>query len=101
MQLWANEGYFVFFCNVHGSDGRGDAFADLRGKFGTIDFNDFMQFTDAVLKAYPQIDAKRISVTGGSYGGYMTNWIIGHTERFACAAFAAFDFQLGLGKHGV
>ncbi|MFR0978478.1 MAG: alpha/beta hydrolase family protein [Holdemania filiformis] len=86
MQYWANEGYFVFFCNVHGSDGRGDAFADLRGKFGTIDFNDFMQFTDAVLKAYPQIDAKRIGVTGGSYGGYMTNWIIGHTERFACAA---------------
>ena len=86
MQLWANEGYFVFFCNVHGSDGRGDAFADLRGKFGTIDFDDFMQFTDAVLKAYPQIDAKRIGVTGGSYGGYMTNWIIGHTDRFACAA---------------
>ena len=86
MQLWANEGYFVFFCNVHGSDGRGDAFADLRGKFGTIDFDDFMQFTDAVLKAYPQIDPKRLGVTGGSYGGYMTNWIIGHTNRFACAA---------------
>ena len=86
MQLWANEGYFVFFCNVHGSDGRGDAFADLRGQFGTIDFDDFMQFTDAVLKAYPQIDPNRIGVTGGSYGGYMTNWIIGHTDRFVCAA---------------
>lgn len=86
MQLWANEGYFVLFCNVHGSDGRGDGFADLRGKFGTIDFDDFMKFTDAVLDAYPQIDSNRVGVTGGSYGGYMTNWIIGHTDRFACAA---------------
>lgn len=45
-----------------------------------------MDFTDAVLSRYPQIDPKRVAVTGGSYGGFMTNWIIGHTNRFACAA---------------
>ena len=44
-----------------------------------------MDFTDQVLEAYPQIDRERLGVTGGSYGGYMTNWIIGHTHRFACA----------------
>lgn len=86
MQYWANEGYFVFFCNPRGSDGRGDDFADIRGKYGTIDYDDLMKFTDEVLKKYPQIDKCRIGVTGGSYGGFMTNWIIGHTDRFKCAA---------------
>lgn len=86
MQLWANEGYFVFFCNPRGGDGRGDAFADIRGKYGTIDYDDLMRFTDAVLARYPQLDAARLGVTGGSYGGFMTNWIIGHTDRFAAAA---------------
>ena len=86
MQLWANEGYFVFFCNPRGSDGRGDEFADIRGKYGTIDYDDLMKFTDLVLERYPQIDKHRLGVTGGSYGGFMTNWIIGHTDRFKCAA---------------
>ncbi len=86
MQYWANEGYFVFFCNPRGSEGRGDEFADIRGKYGTIDYDDLMKFTDIVLKKYPQIDKCRIGVTGGSYGGFMTNWIIGHTDRFKCAA---------------
>jgi dipeptidyl aminopeptidase/acylaminoacyl peptidase len=85
MQYWANEGYFVFFCNPRGSDGRGDEFADIRGKYGTIDYDDLMKFTDKVLEKYPQIDCTRIGVTGGSYGGFMTNWIIGHTDRFKCA----------------
>ena len=85
MQYWANEGYFVFFCNPRGSDGRGDEFADIRGKYGTIDYDDLMKFTEKVLEKYPQIDRSRIGVTGGSYGGFMTNWIIGHTDRFKCA----------------
>ncbi len=85
MQVWANMGYFVFFCNPHGGDGRGNEFADIRGKYGTIDYDDLMKFTDEVLKKYP-IDRSRVGVTGGSYGGFMTNWIIGHTDRFACAA---------------
>ena len=85
MQLWARMGYFVFFCNPTGSDGRGNKFW-LGGRFGTIDYDDLMQFTDVVLEKYPQIDNKRVGVTGGSYGGFMTNWIIGHTNRFAAAA---------------
>lgn len=85
MQVWANEGYFVFFCNPRGSEGRGDEFADIRGKYGTIDYDDLMKFTDLILEKYPQIDKTRVGVTGGSYGGFMTNWIIGHTDRFKCA----------------
>ena len=86
MQYWASQGWFVFFTNPRGGDGRGNQFADLRGKYGTIDYDDLMAFTDRVLEKYPQIDEKRLCVTGGSYGGFMTNWIIGHTHRFAAAA---------------
>jgi dipeptidyl aminopeptidase/acylaminoacyl peptidase len=86
MQYWANHGYFVFFCNPRGSDGKGNEFADLRGKYGTVDYEDLMKFTDLVLEKYPAIDPARVGVTGGSYGGFMTNWIIGQTNRFAAAA---------------
>lgn len=86
MQVWANAGYFVFFMNPRGGDGRGNTFADIRGKYGTIDYDDIMRFTDEVLAKYPAIDANRIGVTGGSYGGFMTNWIITHTNRFKAAA---------------
>ncbi|MBE3593294.1 MAG: S9 family peptidase [Thermoanaerobacter sp.] len=85
MQYWASEGYFVFFCNPVGSDGRGNEFADIRGKYGTIDYEDIMKFTDYVLENYKDIDSERVGVTGGSYGGFMTNWIIGHTDRFKAA----------------
>ena len=86
MQVWANKGYFVFFANPRGSDARGDEFAFIRGKYGTVEYQNLMDFTDCVLARYPQLDANRLGVTGGSYGGFMTNWIIGHTHRFACAA---------------
>ncbi len=86
MQYWANEGYVVMFCNPRGSDGRGDEFADIRGKYGTIDYEDIMDFVDKVLEKFSFIDENRIGVTGGSYGGYMTNWVIGHTDRFKAAA---------------
>lgn len=86
MQYWANAGYFVFFCNPRGSDGKGNLFADIRGKYGTIDYHDLMAFTDEVLRRYPAIDQNRVGVTGGSYGGFMTNWIIGQTHRFRAAA---------------
>ncbi len=86
MQYWAGKGYFVIFCNPTGSDGRGE-FMDIRGKYGTIDYEDIMVFTDAALAAYPAMDPDRLYETGGSYGGFMTNWIIGHTDRFrACAS---------------
>lgn len=83
MQMLASEGYFVFFCNPRGSDGRGAQFADLRGKYGSIDFQDFMEFTDHVLELYPQMEANHLAAIGGSYGGYMANWMVGHTDRFA------------------
>lgn len=86
MQFWASEGYFVLFCNPRGGDGKGNEFADVRGKYGTIDYDDIMLFTDKMLEQYPAIDPAKLGVTGGSYGGFMTNWIIGHTHRFAAAA---------------
>lgn len=86
MQYWAGKGYFVIYCNPTGSDGRGNAFSDIRGKYGTVDYEDIMAFTDAALRAYPAMDETRLFETGGSYGGFMTNWIVGHTDRFrACA----------------
>lgn len=85
MQVWANAGYFVFYCNPRGSDGRGTAFGDIKGIYGTVDYANLMEFTDHVLDAYPMIDKARVGVAGGSYGGFMTNWIVGHTDRFAAA----------------
>lgn len=85
MQLWANNGYFVMYCNPRGSDGRGNEFGDLNARYGQDDYDDLMRFTDKVLELYEDIDKDRVGVTGGSYGGFMTNWIIGHTDRFLCA----------------
>jgi len=81
----ASEGYFVFYCNPRGSGSYSRKHLIVDGHYGTYDFDNIMDFTDAVLEAYPDIDASRLGVTGGSYGGFMTNWIIGHTERFAAA----------------
>lgn len=86
MQMWASKGYFVFFCNPFGSDGQGNEYANMNNRYGTWDYQDLMTFTDTVLAQIPEIDPKRVGVTGGSYGGFMTNWIIGHTDRFAAAA---------------
>ena len=85
MQTLAAQGYAVVFCNPRGSSGRGDGFAEIRGKYGTIDYDDIMTVVDHALESYDFLDPARIGVTGGSYGGYMTNWIIGHTDRFAAA----------------
>lgn len=85
MQLWASRGYFVMYTNPRGSDGKGNEYSDIRGKYGTIDYEDLMGFVDKVLQDYPVIDQKRLGVTGGSYGGFMTNWIIGHSNRFKTA----------------
>ncbi len=85
MQYWVNQGYVVAFANPRGSDGKGDAFADIRGKYGTIDYEDLMGFVDLVLLRYTNINQSQLYVTGGSYGGFMTNWIVGHTNRFKAA----------------
>ncbi|TNF08795.1 MAG: S9 family peptidase [Bacillota bacterium] len=86
MQVWANLGYIVIFANPRGSDGKGNDFADIRGKYGSIDYEDLMNFTDLITKRIKSIDTTKLFVTGGSYGGFMTNWIVGHTKRFKAAA---------------
>ncbi|MBC8587437.1 alpha/beta hydrolase family protein [Paratissierella segnis] len=85
LQLFANEGYYVMYCNPRGSDGFGNEFADIIGRYGYADYDDIMEFTDFCLKNYPEIDENLLGVGGGSYGGFMTNWVIGHTDRFKCA----------------
>lgn len=85
MKAWANMGYIVFYCNPRGGDVYDNEFMDIRGKYGTIDYEDIMKFTDIVLDTF-SIDPERVGVTGGSYGGFMTNWIVGHTNRFKAAA---------------
>lgn len=85
MQLAAAKGYGAIFCNPTGSEGRGGDFADIRMKYGTVDYDDFIDFTKHAIQTQPWIDEKRLGVTGGSYGGIMTNWIIGHTDMFRAA----------------
>lgn len=81
----AAHGYIVYFCNPRGGQGYGEKHAlAIDNGWGTVDYDDLMAFTDLVAKR-PYIDQSRRGVTGGSYGGYMTNWIIGHTDRFAAA----------------
>lgn len=85
LQLLCELGFGVFYCNPTGSDGQGDAFSDLRGRYATVDYDDVMQFTDAVCAANSWIDKERLGVCGGSYGGFLTNWIVAKSDRFAAA----------------
>jgi dipeptidyl aminopeptidase/acylaminoacyl peptidase len=85
-QVYAAKGWAVFFCNPRGSTGYGEKFE--RGEinnWGGMDYQDIMAGVDAALKQYPWVDANDLGVTGGSYGGYMTNWIVSHTNRFKAA----------------
>ncbi len=85
IQMLAGKGYAVLVSNPRGSSGRGNAFADIRGKYGTIDYDDLMAVVDEALKRFSYLDPERLGVMGGSYGGFMTNWMIGHTDRFRAA----------------
>lgn len=85
-QWFAGQGYAVFFSNPRGSSGYGEEWARSLGRGrGIVDFQDVMACTDAALAQFPRIDAGRLAVNGGSYGGYMTSWIVGHTDRFCVA----------------
>ena len=88
MQAWCAKGYVVMYCNPRGGGGRGNEFSNLWSPrtLGRWDYEDVMAFVDEVLCRYPHVDPKRVGVTGGSYGGFLTNWIIGQTGRFAAAA---------------
>jgi dipeptidyl aminopeptidase/acylaminoacyl peptidase len=84
-QLLASHGYAVVFTNPRGSTGYGRAFsAAVNNDWGGKDFQDIMAGVDAAV-ANGWIDPDRLGVAGGSYGGYMTNWTIGHTDRFKAA----------------
>ncbi|MDR1378616.1 MAG: S9 family peptidase [Synergistaceae bacterium] len=85
MQCWSAKGYAVIYCNPRGGDGRGSAFQDIRGRYGDLDYHDLMAFTDWCVANLDFVDGSRLGVTGGSYGGYMTNWIITQTNRFKAA----------------
>jgi len=81
----AANGYVVHFCNPRGGRGYGEEHARaIWGDWGGADYRDIMAWTDHIANL-PYIDPGRMGVTGGSYGGYMTLWIIGHTERFKAA----------------
>jgi dipeptidyl aminopeptidase/acylaminoacyl peptidase len=89
-QAYAARGYAVLFINPRGSTGYGQKFSDgtLR-EWGGGDYRDLMAGVDAALRKYSWLDANRMGVTGGSYGGFMTNWIITQTPRFRAAVSSA------------
>ena len=84
-QVWASEGYAVVYMNPRGSDGYSQSFADLNHRFGKRDYEDFLEAVKFVLLNNKWIDEDRLGVTGMSYGGYLTNWVVGHSNIFRCA----------------
>jgi dipeptidyl aminopeptidase/acylaminoacyl peptidase len=85
-QVYAAHGWAVFFANPRGSTGYGEKFErGIELNWGGNDYVDVMKGVDAALAKYPWIDRDRLGVTGGSYGGFMTNWIVSHTNRFKAA----------------
>ena len=85
-ELFAATGsYVVVMINPHGSTGYGQAFTDgVNGDWGGKPYEDLMKGLDYVEQTYPFIDKNREAALGASYGGYMINWILGHTDRFKC-----------------
>jgi dipeptidyl aminopeptidase/acylaminoacyl peptidase len=104
-QMWAGAGYAVVYCNPHGSTGATDAWArairppeatEVPGTgWGGIDAQDVLAVLDAALERFPELDAERVGVLGGSYGGYLTTWMIANTDRFvaACSERAANNLE--------
>jgi dipeptidyl aminopeptidase/acylaminoacyl peptidase len=91
-QAYARAGYVVVYSNPRGSSGYSEAWGRaIRGPvgggdgWGTLDYQDLMAVTDAALEQFDFIDSERLGVMGGSYGGYMTSWIVSHTKRFKAA----------------
>jgi dipeptidyl aminopeptidase/acylaminoacyl peptidase len=85
-ELFAATGnYVVVMMNFHGSTGYGQRFTDsISGDWGGKPYVDLMKGLDYVEKTYPFIDKNREAALGASYGGYMANWLLGHTNRFKC-----------------
>jgi dipeptidyl aminopeptidase/acylaminoacyl peptidase len=84
-ELFAANGYVVVVINFHGSTGYGQKFTDsISGDWGGKPYVDLMKGLDYVEKTFPFIDKNREAALGASYGGYMANWLLGHTDRFKC-----------------
>jgi dipeptidyl aminopeptidase/acylaminoacyl peptidase len=84
-ELFAANGYVVVMINFHGSLGYGQKFTDsISGDWGGKPYVDLMKGLDYVENTYPFIDKNREAALGASYGGYMANWLLGHTDRFKC-----------------
>ncbi len=82
----AAKGYGVIMINPRGSNTYGQDFVkSILGDYGNHDFDDLMMGVDYILKTHPEVDADQLYVAGGSYGGFMTNWIVTHTDRFRAA----------------
>jgi dipeptidyl aminopeptidase/acylaminoacyl peptidase len=84
-ELFAANGYVVIMINPRGSTGYGQAIVDgVNGDWGGKPFTDLMTGLDYAEQHYPFIDKTRECALGASYGGYMANWVLGHTDRFKC-----------------
>jgi dipeptidyl aminopeptidase/acylaminoacyl peptidase len=91
-QVYAGGGYVVLYANPRGSSGYPEEWGraimgpgELGPGWGTVDYEDLMATVDTALERYDFIDPERLGVLGGSYGGYMTSWIVSHTDRFKAA----------------
>jgi dipeptidyl aminopeptidase/acylaminoacyl peptidase len=91
-QVYAGAGYAVLYSNPRGSSGYSEAWGRaIRGPanegpgWGTVDYQDLMAVVDEALRRYDFLEPERLGVMGGSYGGFMTSWIVGHTDRFRAA----------------
>ncbi|MEV8147623.1 S9 family peptidase [Arthrobacter sp. NPDC080073] len=86
VQVYAEAGYAVLMCNPRGSAGYGQAHGRaIKEKMGTVDMADVLTFLEGALEAFPAMDRESIGIMGGSYGGYLTAWVIGHDHRFKAA----------------
>ncbi len=85
-QVYADAGYAVLMSNPRGSAGYGEAHGrSIRQAMGTLDMTDVLDFLEGALERHPELDADRVGIMGGSYGGYLTAWTIAHEHRFAAA----------------
>jgi dipeptidyl aminopeptidase/acylaminoacyl peptidase len=93
VQVYAGGGYCVLYSNPRGGSGHSEEWGRaIRGPgdgagpgWGTVDYEDLMGVVDSALERFPFLDGDRLGVLGGSYGGFMTSWIVGHTNRFKAA----------------
>lgn len=109
-QVYAGAGYVVLYSNPRGSSGYSEAWGRaIRGPvdggpgWGTVDYEDLMAVVEEALQRFDFCDPERIGVLGGSYGGYMTTWIVGHTDRFraACSERSCNNFLLESGSSDI